>query len=936
MPKAGPPWQFLAVAVRVPILFAALVAGTSAPVLAQCATVGCGLCPTGTNCGIEQISGTATCVASSTQSCGCFGLPCNPPVNTGVTRTASQTNGVWKIRAEVAVTVPDNSKHTSLCTADANWFGSATPPGPLLPAAGLCHSGNWDKFRLFLEVGNLTCANLDNVTALKTYSLSVTACTGSSCQKRTDIPAIDLSPAAARQLLGCPVPPPVSGCPDDRGCSLCLGPGNGASPAGGGAGAAPDGSGPGARLRYSAGGAGSASLPAAGAWAATLGRGWSHDHAERIVLDPDAKHVWLITRFATFREFTDAAGDGTYETAAPSDEYRKLTKTATGWDLKELDGTIHRFDSAGLWTQTADRNGNTITGTYSSGRLSSVSFPDGRSETFAYQANGKLASITEVGVGGAASRTWSYTWTGDDLTRINRPDGTAWTFQYSDPNRPGYLTRMTLVGTDASERIEGAWEYDSAGNVLRTWKGAATATDPAAVEVYQFSFDNPSQPASTTVTDPLGKVSTYQIGRDTRSRKPRLSQLSGDCPACGLGPNSQLVYNDAANPLLPTEQIDGRGNRTVLTYNANGRLTSRTEAFGTPLARTTSWTYDSTFPDFPARIEQTSTFGGAALRATDFVYSPQGNLLTRTETGVEDGSAFSLSTDSTFNSAGQPLTVNPPGSGTDDQTAMTYDAGRGNLIPLTRVEPLIGTTSYVHDAFNRRTQVTDVNGLVTETQYDALNRPTQVRQVGATTAQDLITTYAYNAFGDLFRTALPQGNLIEYGYDNARRLISIERKPSASTPGERTFYTLDKFGHRTKEEKQRWNGTAWVTDSFTSFVYSSRCHLDKVVQADGSAIEYSYDCSGNLSQVWDANHPKTSPSTPSSQTYAYDALNRLTSVTQPWPAGGAAVTSYAYDVQDHLTQVTDAEGNVTSYVYSDRDLMTEETSAVSGLRTYAY
>jgi YD repeat-containing protein len=95
--------------------------------------------------------------------------------------------------------------------------------------------------------------------------------------------------------------------------------------------------------------------------------------------------------------------------------------------------------------------------------------------------------------------------------------------------------------------------------------------------------------------------------------------------------------------------------------------------------------------------------------------------------------------------------------------------------------------------------------------------------VGATTAQDLITAYAYNAFGDLFRTTLPQGNLIEYGYDSARRLISIERKPNAATPGERTLYTLDKFGHRIKEEKQRWNGTAWVTDSFTSFVYSSRC-----------------------------------------------------------------------------------------------------------------
>ena len=57
------------------------------------------------------------------------------------------------------------------------------------------------------------------------------------------------------------------------------------------------------------------------------------------------------------------------------------------------------------------------------------------------------------------------------------------------------------------------------------------------------------------------------------------------------------------------------------------------------------------------------------------------------------------------------------------------------------------------------------------------------------------------------------------------------------------------------------------------------------------------------------------------QLYAYDSLNRLTSVTQPWTGagGGTAVTSYGYDFQDHMTQVTDAEGNVTTYTYSDRD-----------------
>jgi hypothetical protein len=77
-------------------------------------------------------------------------------------------------------------------------------------------------------------------------------------------------------------------------------------------------------LRYQAGGAGSADLPTPAGW--SLGRGWSHDYALAIVEDPDPSHVWLITEFATYREFTDGNGDGFYETIVPSDEYRTLEK----------------------------------------------------------------------------------------------------------------------------------------------------------------------------------------------------------------------------------------------------------------------------------------------------------------------------------------------------------------------------------------------------------------------------------------------------------------------------------------------------------------------------------------------------------------------------------------------------------------------------------
>ncbi|HKI02004.1 MAG TPA: RHS repeat-associated core domain-containing protein, partial [Thermoanaerobaculia bacterium] len=416
-----------------------------------------------------------------------------------------------------------------------------------------------------------------------------------------------------------------------------------------------------------------------------------------------------------------------------------------------------------------------------------------------------------------------------------------------------------------------------------------------------------------------------------------VTSISGDCSSCGLGPSSQLFYDDPANPLLPTRIVDGRGAVTLLSYDAHGRVIARTEAAGTPLSRTATWAYDPSFPALPTRIEAPSTAGGSARRTTLLAYDAAGNLISRRIQGGEAGSFFDLETVTTFHASGQPLSIDPPGQGDDDETSFTWDSTRGSLLPLTRTEPLVGATTFEHDPFNRQTAVIDPNGLRTETAYDGLNRVLTVTQKGATASDDLVTAQEYNAFGDLLRTTLPRGNIIEYGYDGAGRLVSIERKANSTTPGERTLYTLDQAGNRIKEELQRWNGAAWVAESWTEYRYLNRCQIGKVIHAGGAATEYSYDCDGNLEKVWDANHPRATNPAPT-QLYTYDELDRLTAVTQPWTGAGGptAVTSYSYDVQDHLTAVTDAEGNTTTYTYSDRDLMIRQASPVSGVTTSAY
>ena len=908
-----------------------------------------------TSSSIGFTAGSAT--INATLNCVGF-LACHPPELDGPqysTDGCDPEQGSCSVRGLVPSRFPGNHNNNSGIAPDSPvkllWTNSGGG------VVGSC--GNFgariqkDDGEAWIRVTNFSCADPAATQGGDTYTLKAIVCEGAAgcTQERTQM--VDMTPKTLAAIL-CEPPPPPDNCAKNPDCRTCVGGGGpggpGASSGGGGPGAGPAGSGPGAHLTYRAGSVGNPIFPEPPGWTDLLGRYWSHDYAERIVVDPDDSKVWLITRDATYRKFTDPDAGGVYQTVSPSDEYRTLTKTIEGWELRDLDGTVDRYASDGRWLERVDKNGNVRTATYdpTTFRLASVSFPDGRGETFGYLAgSGKLATITEIGVDGTTNRAWTYTWNGFDLGQIDRPDGTAWRFVYGDVFHPGFMTRMILIGTDGAERIERAWQYDVSGNVVQTWKGADNPLDPNAVERWTLAFDDPSRPAETTITDPLGNPSVVLLGRDPSSRKPRLEGLADSCPSCGLDPNSTLIYDDPAHPLRPTSEIDGDGTVTIMTWDADGQLISRIEDLNGLLERETSLSYDALFPAFVNEIRRPSVTGNPLdERITTLTINASGDQTNRVETGFEEGFAFSHETVTTWTAEGMTATIDPPGFAAADVTTFTYDPARGNLFVQTRTDPVIGTTSFEYDAFNRTTAVIDPNGARVETLYDDLDRVTTTIQRGETPAEDLVTVNVYNVFGDLFQTILPEGNVIEYGYDSAGRLVSIERKPDAlpESHGERTVYTLDGLGHQVREEHQRWdnNGMAWIPESVNEFIYSTRCYLDQVIEGAGSAnesiTEYGYNCDGDLDRLWDANHPSNSRTAPPSTTYLYDALDRLTAVEQPWTGagGGSAVSEFGYDVQDHLIQVLDAEGNVTTTTYSDRDLLTEEVSEVTGTTTHTY
>ena len=65
-------------------------------------------------------------------------------------------------------------------------------------------------------------------------------------------------------------------------------------------------------------------------------------------------------------------------------------------------------------------------------------------------------------------------------------------------------------------------------------------------------------------------------------------------------------------------------------------------------------------------------------------------------------------------------------------------------------------------------------------------------------------------------------------------------------------------------------------------------------------------------------------------TYAYDAINRVTSQTDPLQG----VTTYAYDAVGNLTGSIDAEGAATAYTYDAIDRLSFQEQTVVKLRYF--
>jgi RHS repeat-associated protein len=165
-----------------------------------------------------------------------------------------------------------------------------------------------------------------------------------------------------------------------------------------------------------------------------------------------------------------------------------------------------------------------------------------------------------------------------------------------------------------------------------------------------------------------------------------------------------------------------------------------------------------------------------------------------------------------------------------------------------------------------------------------------------------------------------RGKVTSFGYDASGNLTSV-----TSPLGRRTTIAYDSSGRATSTVDGRGNETGANPDDYrTSFTYNAADQLLTSTDPLGHTTTLAYDLAGNLASVTDAKSHVTS--------YGYDAANELTTVTAP----GAVVTGYSYDPVGNILTRTDANNHVTSYAYDKDNRLTSVLSPTQQQWTYEH
>jgi RHS repeat-associated protein len=670
--------------------------------------------------------------------------------------------------------------------------------------------------------------------------------------------------------------------------------------------------------------------------------------------------------------YDDATGNRTVTTPLGGQELYKFTTLQGLPKVSEIDRLpsagvatateLFTYDANGYLASHTDWNGNQTTYTNNAlGEVTSVTlaagtsvaqtttttydatFPDlpdqvvapRQTDTYTYDASGdtlkRTATDTTGGPTNGRQRTWIYTYGayGHELTATGpRTDVTATTTTAYDTKND-----VTSV-TDALGHVTSYTSYTADGLPL-------TITDPNGVHT-TFTYDLHGRLLTQTVQAASGNAVTqfvYLSLAHTAATPDELYYPAGeaiyytyDAAAkviqADSGPGGVITYTrDGDEDIIQaTTSFNGVAADQTATYDAFGRLTQTADGSGD----VTTYTNDAngnhlqiqdpnggittqTFDALNRLTSSTDPLGGV----TSSTYDGQNNL-----TSVTD--PRHLTTTYTYDAFGDTLTQTSPDSG---KTTSTYDGG-GDLTSQTnsagvvtnqtfdKLNRLLSQTypafaaenvAYTYDAHSATndgigslTGMTDQSGSATFTYNEHGDTLSDTRVIAG---KSYTTSYGYDLSDNVTSLTYPSGDIVTYGRYSSGQIGFVEFTPKA------TGNLVLLANYVNYEPAGPLTALTYGNGLVSTLTYDQSYRLTNILTSGAATVQnvsVAYDGDNNITALTDGLDASRS------QTFSYDANDRLTSAT-----GKYGAFAYTYD----------ANGNQTSGVHNG--VTTTETYAAA-------
>ncbi|MGO9911561.1 MAG: RHS repeat-associated core domain-containing protein [Acidimicrobiales bacterium] len=659
----------------------------------------------------------------------------------------------------------------------------------------------------------------------------------------------------------------------------------------------------------------SAAQSAAGTSATACDLTITEANGSTAVFYPPASGNWTSSCSAAGSS-TEAYQPATWEQASLS-VVTDCNGTDSCWDMMLGGGTQYLFDeTSGDLISEIDRNNNTTSLSYSSGKLATVTGPSGE-------------------------RSLAFSWSGSDISEVKEMAGSTAEDTASFSYSGSYLTAVTVSASATGDTQSHTWAFDNDGpaDQIASWwapdysgsKPAAEATqitygsssgrvesvtdpewvtqcDGASGTPYcapEWTFGWPTWEANTgtgtvLVTDPNynDALSNGDVTFDHYVDGVLVGQTIGYQIQGGITPIVTGVTYDVPDPFtwLPSVSIDGDGNVSFDTYDSSGNVLQATD----PLGNATSYIYNK----YNEVLSKTDPDGNV----TSYVYDSHGNLLSETD---PDGNVTSYAYTSTGLECG---TLSPDGSAAGDRLTSCPSSAA----------PYV--TAHGYDAEGDQTSTTEYDG------------------TGNTTTETYVTTELYNgsgeecasltadgyAAGDRLPSSCPTSGAafetVSTAFDAFGNVLSSISPTNSGSSGTTTdtydadgneLTTVDPAGDTTTNTYTPDGQLCW---SSTLAVSGPTCASPPT----GSGTEtttYTYDPDGNELATVEPDGNATGPACLYETTNTYDNLGNQISTTVP--TGGttcgnetSSTTSYVFDGDGNVTAETDPAGEVTSTAYN--------------------